>query len=84
MNYTENDRQKALKRARKFEVLFKEKSFDKIMHSVESSPQNRPSFNEAVKDAGLTQEEADWLWGYLQHSKEDLWKPVPEAAGTGW
>lgn len=83
-NYVDKERTNALKRAQKFEVLFQPKTFDDIMNAVEAKPQNRASFDKAVKDTGLKQEEADWLWGYLQHSKEDLWKPVPEAAGTGW
>jgi hypothetical protein len=83
-SYSPNERTKAKNRAKKFEVLFNEKTFDAIMNAVESKPQNRPAFDKAVLAAGLQQEEANWLWGYLQHSDEKLWLPVPEAAGTGW
>jgi hypothetical protein len=81
----EKARKLALKRARKFEVLFREKTFDTIMNAVEVKPQRRDLFDKACIDAGLVQVEANWLWGYLQHSNKDLWDPVPEApAYTGW
>jgi hypothetical protein len=62
--------------------LFKEKKFDDIMKAL--LPLNEPNFRTACANAGLANEEVDWLWNYLQHYDEQLRVNLKDAAGSGW
>ncbi len=85
--YEEKARTLAKRRARKYEVLFEEANFGKIMTAAEAK--NVDEFSKVCREcqgAKLDEAEIKWLWGYLQHSDKALWDPVADlpAAYTGW
>jgi hypothetical protein len=81
--YTNAQRGLALKRAKKFEKLFKNSIFDEIVTAAENK--NEAAFRAAVKPPVLDPKEADWLWNYLQNCDSKFYSSVPEAAAaTGW
>ena len=81
--FEQKDRDTALKRAKKFEKLFKEPVFDNILHAVDNKKLD--DFKSACKAAKMDDSEIEWLWNYLKNMDDKYWVPVPdEAALTGW
>lgn len=85
--YNPNQRNNALKRAKKFEKLFNGPIFDTLLEAAESGSEK--TFKDALMNQGYDGTEANWLWNYLKNCKKGYYGPVPEApdavlAGTGW
>jgi len=81
-----NNRRAAAARAAKLMKLFSPGNFENIMESVDAAPgnQSKPNFDAACMNAGLRQDECDWLWNYLRNVNAALYGPIPEAAASGW
>lgn len=79
----------ALARARASKMLseiFKPHHFKAIMNTIDPTP-NYNNFKAACQSPngpGLSDEEVDWLWNYLQYCSQAIYQVVPEAASTGW
>ncbi len=78
---------KARERARRLHVkLFDPTNFAAIMNSIE--PTRKPNdFKKACKNAGLEDEEIDWLWSYLDKCDKNKWskqKVRDDPASSGW
>jgi hypothetical protein len=84
----DNARTRALARARALKWLntkdlFNEQNFPAIMKAVDPIP-NKNAFDIACQNAGLVPEETKWLWAYLKECNKAVYKPIPEAAISGW
>ena len=91
-------RHRAVQRALKMNILFKEGTYEEIMNALNlpaNDPNRKNNFENALAKTPLVKAEIDWLWNYLSHctekgsggwgnNKPDGSADLPEAASAGW